>query len=377
MKIALLTSEFPPFHGGIGSYAREMASAAAAAGHEVVVLAPDYGKDCTAVDAEFDFRVVRFAGGPASFKGLPKRIQETRRLLKGEAFDLIHAVDWPFFIPARLSARRKAMTILTVHGTEINYMSAPRRRMALKAIGFWRSGWARWTANSQFTADLLLRKFPHIDARSVRGIPLGVGDVWKSGRLDKRTTRTALGIADDRLILVSLGRVVPRKGHMIVATALAALPEAVSSRIEWWVIGPLQEADYADALREAVKDLKAKACFFGALPDEDVRARLSAADLFCLPGYQDLQGRFEGFGLAFLEAGAYGLPAIATRSGGIPEAVDDGVTGILVKERDSQAVGEAIETFVSKPDLLAKMSMAAEEKANHATWAKVAAESYN
>tara|TARA_R110000868_G_scaffold176323_2_gene413920 strand:- start:2524 stop:3669 length:1146 start_codon:yes stop_codon:yes gene_type:complete len=377
-RLLLLTSEFVPFHGGIGAYARELAIAATAAGHEVTLLAPDYGKDCIEIDRTLPFTVKRFASGAPTMRGLPRRILETWRLLRSARFDIIHAADWPFFIPLRLASPllRNASVLLTVHGTEIIYMQQPKRRHMLGAIGFWRPGWANWIANSRYTADLLLDRFPQVPAAMVRAVPLGVARQWATGRTDRADARAALRVTDERIVIVSLGRVVPRKGHGVIADALALLPRELAARIDWWVIGPRLNADYAAALDMATRDLSARTDFLGGLPDTDVRARLSAADLFCLPGYQDDSGRVEGFGLVFLEAGAYGLPSIATRSGGIPEAVEDGITGLLVPERDPAALADAIARLVEDPQMRARMGMAARAKADASTWDSVMRSTY-
>lgn len=378
-RIALLTSEFIPFHGGIGAYARELAVAAAAAGHTVTVLAPDYGKDCTAIDHALPFTVRRFASGAPTMRGLPRRIVETWRLLGREQFDIVHAADWPFFIPLSLVRfrLRGARVLLTVHGTEIIYMRAPKRRAMLDAIGFWRRDWAQWIANSRYTAELLLEHFPQVSRATVRAIPLGVAPQWTKGRTERGTARAALDVTDDRIVIVSLGRVVPRKGHGVIAAALARLAPGIAARICWWVIGPQLDVDYAATLDAATRDLAVQTVFFGGLPDADVQLRLSAADLFCLPGYQDTSGRVEGFGLVFLEAGAYGVPSIATRSGGIPEAVTDGITGLLVPEHDPAAVAEAIARLVDDAALRASMGIAAQAKADAATWNAVMRRSYD
>ncbi|WP_022676940.1 glycosyltransferase family 4 protein [Novosphingobium sp. B-7] len=378
-RIALLTSEFAPFHGGIGAYARELAVASAESGHTVTVLAPDYGRDCTAIDEALPFTVRRFASGTPTMRGLPRRILETWRLLGRERFDIVHAADWPFFIPLSLarSRLRGARVLLTVHGTEIIYMQAPKRRAMLDAIGFWRPEWAQWIANSSYTANLLLKHFPQIPRATVRAIPLGVAPQWTAGRTERGKARAALNVTDDRIVIVSLGRVVPRKGHRVIADALARLAPGIAARIDWWVIGPRLDDDYAAALDATTRDLAVKTVFFGGLPDTDVRLRLSAADLFCLPGYQDTSGRVEGFGLVFLEAGAYGVPSIATRSGGIPEAVNDGVTGLLVPEHDPAALAEAITELVDDSALRARMGAAAQAKAYAATWNAVMRRSYD
>ncbi len=378
MKILLLTSEFPPYRGGIGAYARELAAAAAADGHEAVVLAPDYGADQTELDGASAFRVVRFPGGPADARGLGRRVLETFRMLGRERFDLIHAIDWPFFVPLRLAGglQPKARFLLTVHGTEIIYMQSPKRKRLLDLIGFWRRGWATWIGNSRYTIDLLLRRFPVVGAEHARAIPLGVSQAWRDARTPRDQARLELGVTDQEILMVSLGRVVPRKGHGVIAQALDLLPEAVQARLRWWVIGPLLDEAYAAELKATTAALACPVTFFGNLPQAEVQQRLSAADLFCLPGYQDEGGRVEGFGLVFLEAAAYGVPSIATLSGGIPEAVDDGKTGLLVAERDPLALAGAIRRLCEDDDLRRRFSAAALAKAEAASWAAVMRRTY-
>jgi len=378
MKICLLTSEFAPFHGGIGSYAREIALAAAAAGHQVTMLAPDYGEDRSVDDAMLPFRVVRFRGGPSNAKGLFRRVLVTRQLLTEERFDLIHAVDWPFFIPLRLvrKLQRQARILLTVHGTEIIYMQAFKRRLLLDLIGFWQRGWADWIANSHYTKNLLLKAFPAIGTRHVQAIPLAVSDRWRAARIDRTTARRDLGLRESDFVMISLGRIVPRKGHGVIAQALGQLPQAVARDLVWWIVGPFLEKEYVEQLRLMTAPLSIPVQFLGSLPNEEVQRRLSAADFFCLPGYQDESGRVEGFGLVFLEAAAYGVPSIATRSGGIPEAVKDGKTGILIAEHDSEALAAAIVRLKEDDELREEMARAAEAKAASATWDRVMRETY-
>lgn len=375
MKIALLTSEFPPFNGGVGTYARELAASASAAGHEVTVLAPDYGADQGAGDAALPGRIVRFAGAAANAKGLPTRIRATRQLLRVGRFDLVHAVDWPFFIPVALAPRRGARVLLTVHGSEIIYMQERKRRFLLALIGFWRGGWARWIGNSRYSVDLLLRAFPAVRADDARAVPLAVGAAWRARRVPRDSARTHFELKQDDLVIVSLGRVVPRKGHLDLAAALALLPTDLATRVHWWVIGPLNEEDHAERLRAAVEALPVRATLFGGLPAQEVAERLCAADLFCLPGYQDEGGRVEGFGLVFLEAAAFGVPSVATLSGGIPEAVPDGA-GLLVPERDPPALADALTRVLSDDALRARLAAGAEANAAQATWDRVMHDTY-
>ena len=133
MNILLLTSEFAPANGGIGTYAREIASAATDLGAEVTVIAPDYAQDNTRVDRSLPFEVRRFRGGLHSMRDLPSKILLARSLVRAERYDVVHAADWPFFIPVALSRRlTQARILMTVHGTEINETQTPLKRLAIR-----------------------------------------------------------------------------------------------------------------------------------------------------------------------------------------------------------------------------------------------------
>lgn len=378
MKIAILTSEFMPFNGGIAAYARELAFAATASGHDVVVLAPDYGEDTRQLDRGLPFRVTRYRDGPATMRGLPRRIRSALQLLRRERFDIIHAADWPFFIAARLArlAGIRARYILTLHGTEVTYMRHPKRKLMLDALGFWERKWALWISNSQFTHGLLLKTFPRIDPNFARPIPLGVSESWIAGRIDRAAARQRHGVAETDFVIMSLGRIVPRKGHLVLAEALSQVSVPSGTVMKWWIVGPILDEAHAGLVRAAAQGRDFETTFFDALETKDVQIRLSASDLFCLPGYQDEDGRVEGFGLVFLEAAAYGVPSIATRSGGIPDVIEDGVTGLLVPERDPAAVAAAVTTVLNDPALRLDLARAAAAKAAAATWAGVARSTY-
>lgn len=374
-RLLILTSEFPPFKGGIGTYARELAQAAQDAGHDVTVVAPDFHQDCTDYDQQCSFEVIRYPDGAPNMRGLPKRIAMTFKVAAAGRYDIVHAADWPFFIPLRLLSQRRApRRVLTLHGSEIRYMQAPKRRLVLDLMRFWTPGWASWISNSRYTHDLALAAFPltEVDAKPV---PLGVSEAWTRARIDRRQARSALGIADDALVILSLGRVVARKGHLVLAEALSMLPSSISRRLEWWIAGPQLDERYAAELRSRAGSLEVRTILLGALPEEEVKLRMAAADLFCLPGYREGDA-VEGFGLVFLEAAAFGVPSVATTSGGIPDAIDDSVTGLLVPERDAPALAEALHAMLSDDALRGRMSDAALARAERSTWAHVMRDTY-
>lgn len=376
MKLLLLASEFPPRRGGIGTYAREMAEAAVALGHQVTVLAPDYGADQSGFDADLPFKVVRFKGRPHTMRQLPSKVLLLQRFARQHPdFDLVHACDWPFYLPLALSAYRgRSRCILTFHGTEVKFIQHPKRALALRLIGFW-NGWAEYVANSRWTRDSLCKAIG-LAPGSVRAIPLAVSAAWFEPVAPRHQTRASLGLDQERFVITSLGRMVPRKGHLVLAEALQRLPSDIAGAIDWLIIGPEIDEVYAARVREVTTDCLATTRFMGSLDFADVRATLGASDLFCLPGYIDHTGAVEGFGLVYLEAAAMGLTSIASDSGGVPDAVMDEETGILVPPGDAAAVAQAIEQLFADRARLADLSARALAHARNATWSKVAAETY-
>jgi glycosyltransferase involved in cell wall biosynthesis len=107
--------------------------------------------------------------------------------------------------------------------------------------------------------------------------------------------------------------------------------------------------------------------FLGHVEHGKLPAHYAKADLLVLPS------RMESFGLVLVEAMACGLPVVATRVGGIPEVVEDGVTGLLVPPNDPEALAEGINSLLEDPDRMKAMGARGRERAKeHFTWDTVA-----
>ena len=108
------------------------------------------------------------------------------------------------------------------------------------------------------------------------------------------------------------------------------------------------------------------------MPEADLAAAYSAAKLFVFPCL-DLPHDIEGFGIVVLEAALRRVPAVATRCGGIPDAVEEGVTGELVPPGNPEAMAEAVVRLLRHPERLAAMGEAGERRAREVfNWAAVA-----
>jgi endo-1,4-beta-xylanase/phosphatidylinositol alpha-1,6-mannosyltransferase len=372
VKILLLTSEFTPANGGIGTYARGVATAAWELGAEVTVVAPDYGSSTD--DRDFPFKVSRFRGGLHSMRDLPAKI----RLVRGETakayYDIVHAADWPFFIPVAMSRHQiNGRMMMTVHGTEINETQTPLKRLAIRGAGVFGPR-MEIVANSSFTRDLFCDRFP-ISQEQINAVPLGVSDFWFGPRTRRSRARWQYGIESTRIAMVTVARITRRKGHHLTLAALERLPESIRESITWLVVGPPGEPDYVQEFREMVEQSSCDVRLLGALQDEEIRDLYSGADFFCLTGVPDSSGRVEGFGLVYLEAAACGLPSVASAIGGVPDAVMNGTTGLLT-EAAPDAVADAISQMVVNADLRITLANAAKVHAHEMSWRRCAGDTY-
>jgi phosphatidylinositol alpha-1,6-mannosyltransferase len=374
VNILLLTSEFAPAMGGIGTYAGEIASAATRLGARVTVVAPDYARPGAADDSSLPFEVVRFRGGLHSMRNLPAKIMLARNKVRRGHFDVVHAADWPFFIPVALSRwRTQARMLMTVHGTEINETQTPLKRLAIRGAGVFGPR-TQVVANSRYTQDLFRRRFA-VEAPRVSAVRLGVSDFWFGARRSRAALREAFQLAPDRLVIVTVARITRRKGHLLTLAALASLPDDVRRRVTWLVVGPDGEAEYVETFRHLAEAADFDIRILGPQPNEQIRDIYGAADFFCLTGQPDTSGRVEGFGLVYLEAAAGGLPCIATGIGGVPDAVLADETGLLVAA-DVDSIGRAIANLAADRDLRATLAAGASAHARALSWERCAAATY-
>jgi glycosyltransferase involved in cell wall biosynthesis len=374
LNILLLTSEFAPAMGGIGTYAREIAAAATRLGAAVTVVAPDYARQTAEEDEALPFEVVRFRGGLHSMRDMPGKIMLARRKVRSGRYDVVHAADWPFFIPVALSRwRTSARVLMTVHGTEINETQTRLKRAAIRGAGVFGSR-TEVVANSRFTETLFRERFA-VDPRKISAINLGVSEFWFGAQRKRREIRLAYRLPEDRLVMVTVARITRRKGHHLTLAALARLPDELRNRITWLVIGPDGEADYVDNLRREAGQAACDVRFFGPKSDEEIRDLYLAADFFCLTGLPDSSGRVEGFGLVYLEAGAAGLPSVATDVGGVPDAVLADETGVLVTP-SVESISQAIAELAADRGLRAILAAGASAHARSLSWERCAAATY-
>jgi len=258
-------------------------------------------------------------------------------------------------IACAVSRLLRIPVVVFAHGEEVNRslpgQRAKRRRRITNYLkqrmlwGAYRKA-KRIIANSHFTASLLAEGgiapdkvvvvHPGTDPEKFRPMP-------KDPDLVRQ-----LEIGDGQ-VLLTLGRLTPRKGHDtiigVLPTVLKKYPDTI------YVIAGCGE--YQDSLQKLATDcgVSEHVRFIGKAPDELLSALYNLADIFVMPNRCiATSGDIEGFGIVFLEAGCCEKPVIGGRSGGVPDAIADHESGVLVDGASVDEVAEAIVDLLGNPE---------------------------
>ena len=218
-------------------------------------------------------------------------------------------------------------------------------------------------ANSRSTARML--EAQGVPRSKIHVVYPGV-DVESFGAGRRASVKHEMGW-DDSLLLLTIGRLQRRKGHDLAIQAMARL-RRTHRNARYLIVGKGQEEARLRQLIE-LHQLGDVVRIVGEVPQAELARYYASADIFLHPNRVDDDGDVEGFGIVFLEAAASGIPTIGGASGGVPEAVSDGQTGLLVGGRDVDELLKAIVTLADAPDLRRRMGEAGRERvAREFTW---------
>ena len=318
-SLTLITLEYPPQVGGVARYLSGLVEASRGE-IEVVVVAPS----------------VRWW----NLVGMCLK-QKRKTLLVSHVFP-IGTAAWL----SRVFFGGPEYLVL-FHGTDLRSVRSPLKKILLQLIC--RSAKAT-LANSHSTKEDLLQLVPFALPTTI--LP-AVEETVMPTRAEARGT---LRLDAAQSVVVSIARLVPRKGIDIALEAIARIQQ--KQEVKYVVIG---NGPDEERLFQIAKDSGAKVEWLAHTDDNLKWTWLAAADVFLLPG-RDVNGDVEGFGIVFLEAAQVSIPSVAGRSGGAGEAVVDGKTGILVDSQDTQDVVRAVEKLLDLSELRQEMGSAAKQR---------------
>jgi phosphatidylinositol alpha-1,6-mannosyltransferase len=352
MPHLFVTNDFPPKIGGIQSMLWELWRRLDPSSF-VVLTTPH--PDAAAWDAEQAFRVVRDPAGVL----LPTPGLRRRVVALADEVGAGHVLLDPALPVGLLGPRLGRPYGIVVHGAEV---TVPGR---LPGSGALLGRVLRGAGLVVAAGGYPLAEAVRAAGRPLPGVvvPPGV-DTERFRPLDeaaRAAARSRLGLPVEGRLVVSVSRLVPRKGMDVLIRAAALL---APSRPDLCVAIGGGGRD-RPRLERLVARTGAPVRLLGRVPHEDLPALYGAADVFamlCRNRWAGLEQ--EGFGIVFLEAAAAGVPQVAGDSGGAAEAVEDGSTGLVVRDPDDpRAVADRLARLLDRPEERARMGRAARARA--------------
>lgn len=349
MQFTLVTMEYPCLpagrhqqYGGIATYYEGMVGALRQAGHTVDVVRE----------------------GLLSRWMYPRwliGVLTLRKFLKKTSVDfLIVGQILPLGTIAYLFKKRVPYIVAT-HGMDLALAAQHPRKKYMAATILCHAH--RVVANSEFTKRLILSfGVPEKNVVIMHPCPQSFALPSDDAVQEVRTT---FGLSGKRVI-VSVGRLVARKGF---DTLIAAMPHILKQHPNA-VLVIAGDGNDRDRLAKSIVEhgIQGSVRMVGAVDNATVAALYQSADVFAMP-CRAIGPDVEGFGTVYLEAGLFGVPSVAGNSGGAPEAVIDGKTGLVV-EPTPETVARAIEILLSQEDVRARLGAGAQEYATGCTWKK-------
>ena len=364
-NILIISTEFPPGPGGIGSHAFSIASGFQSHGWEVtVVTEQNYATDNEIEDFNKNqkLNIIRLFPSPSLFtlfvkiiKLMNVAIREKNRVIIGTGK---HG-SWFAFIVAKLLFKK---CILIGHGTEFSISMSKKSKRINKFIYSHANG---LISVSDYTAEVTRKE--GIRNKKMKIIHNGA-DGKNYFKLDTKYIeefKTNNSLVNQRII-VTVGNLSNRKGQEWV---IRSLPNILKHHptTHYYCIGlPTLEHKLTELSKEL--GVENHVHIMGRLDLSEVRLWLNTCDLFAMTSVHD-SGDFEGFGISVIEAALCGKTSIVTNESGVIESIVQNYTGFGVPERNPEAIAEKVNELFSNENLLQKFNLNAYNRANkNYTW---------
>ena len=353
-KILLVTNDFGPRAGGIETFVIGLLERIK--GHEVTVFTSQQD-DTSVYDQKwldkFGVRVIRDQS-----KILLPSWRVTRAAKKIVAAKNIDVVVFGAAAPLALmspSLRKSGVKkiIALTHGHEVWWAKIFPFNFAIKRIG---KNVDHLTYLGEFTRQAISKPLTRKSATDMVKIAPGIDTAHFIPQPDAMQKRKELGLQDKKII-ISVGRLVHRKGQDNLIQAMPAVLKKIPNA-HLLLVG---EGPYRKHLEKLVmkSSLEQNVTFAGRIMYDKLPSYLSAADLFAMPSRSRFFGlEVEGLGIVYLEASACGIPVVAGNSGGAPDAVLEGVTGLCVDGTNIEQITAAIVEICSDAERASHMGAA-------------------
>jgi len=280
----------------------------------------------------------------------PAAVVSLARLIRREKFDIIHTHNSKAGFIGRLAGRLAGVPLVihTVHGFAFHDAESPGRRILFRTL---ERVAARWCDGIIFISKPLEEwaNRERIGLRVPRRVIYSGIDVESFRRADPQTVRREFGIPSNRVVVGMISKLWEGKGHRSLLQAWHQIQPDWSGgdRPHLMIVG---EGPLEDELKQRVRQLELTNSVTFTGFRADIPEVTSAVDVAVLPS------EFEGMGRVVLEAMAAGKPVVASRVGGIPDLVRDGVNGLLVPPNDVAALAAALRKVLTDGALREQLS---------------------
>lgn len=350
MRLLIITYEFPPFAGGAGVYSWDLAMGLAQEGHEVHVLTNRLRNvQCDPTLSQVkDYVDVHYHDGWTATT-VPRLHYRILKLHFTYSFDVV------------LVTERRAQEVIAlmkplffdyvpiIHGTEVlDYFGGDSGNLFCSQMSMKRfyENAVVCIAVSKATRELALKSISSDNLRvecvlnGISALRLQEPDISKTEEIKaKYATKSGL--------LLCLARLDLDKGQDTLLHALTHV-QSVRPDVQLLIVGEGPRKNELMKLRNQL-NLQQKVHFLGKVDQDCLPNYFAACDVFVLPSKSEK--RWEGFGLVYSEANYYGKPVVGGNEGGVPEAIEDHVTGLIVKPRDPLSIAEAIVMLLNDASL--------------------------
>ena len=365
--IHILTHEYPPSRGGAGRYCHELAKAISEKYGKVMVWAPIGSENCDGIEIiELPWRGSQ--SWLSSWK-LIKKIKSSKQFKqKNEILHIAEPGSSRAMIRFAWLIKMEIKLILTIHGSEIvRFTKNPIEKWFFKRL---LSRCTRIHVLSQYNEKKLIELFP-FTKKSIMRVP----GAPASGVSPKEAIHRH-GKGSEKIRIVCVGRIHPRKGQDQIILALLTLPRTLQKQLFVQFVGPATTPKYLEAIRKLGNEFSGRISFEGDCTDEILSSVYRNADIFALTS-MPRSNSIEGFGIVYLEASSYGLPVIANRTGGVEDAVIHEKTGLLSEPFDLNSLAKNFQLLIQDITLREKLGNNGLEWAKSHSWNKVASKIYS
>lgn len=348
-KLIIFSYDFPPSNGGIARLCQEIAVGQQKYFEEVIVLT----RKKVGESNPYNFNKVKIIELPEKRIQCEKAAFTYLRKLKNKKNYTILCGVWHPEATISILAGFENVSILG-HGTEfLSGTSKFRKFIWLPIYAKWVLGKAKMNiANSNYTKQLITK----INSKSkVIALPLGVNEDFFKPNGIKENNNEVLKIA-------SVSRILQFKGYDFIAKTIANLPSEFKDKVHWNIGGT---GSYLEELKELVKELgiDKNVTFHGFIADDELPSFYNSNDIFVLCTREEADSTsVEGFGLVFLEAQACGIPVIGVRSGGIPDAIEEGNGGWLIEQDSEQMLTSLLMKLIKNRELVIQEGVKARDR---------------